>query len=141
MSTLTITSDLKKMDFSVIHGFLSNSYWAIGIPSETQQRALENSWCFALLNDKGDTIAFARLVTDRATFAYLADVFVVESERGKGISKMLVEHIMRQPEVQQMRRIMLATADAHSLYEKFGFAPVSQPEKLMQVHRPDIYAS
>lgn len=136
---LNITSDIEQMDFDVIHGFLSQSYWAKGIPASLQKTALENSWCFAVLNRDNATIAFARLITDRATFAYLADVFVLESERGKGISKMLVEHIMSQPAVQQMRRIMLATADAHSLYEQYGFVPISQPEKLMQVHRPDIY--
>ncbi|WP_119394777.1 GNAT family N-acetyltransferase [Salinibius halmophilus] len=139
MDHLRITSVLEEMDFERIYGFLSQSYWAKGVPEQTLHTAMQHSWCFAVLNEANETLAFARLVTDHATFAYLADVFVDPASRGQGISKYLVAHILAQPEVEGMRRIMLATADAHSLYAKYGFVPINQPEKLMQIHRPDIY--
>lgn len=136
-----IIADVSQMDIEVIHGFLSQSYWARGIPIATLKRAMKNSLCFAVMADSGEQVAFARMVTDRATFAYLADVFVVESHRTKGISKWLVETIMQHPELQNLRRIVLATRDAHGLYSKCGFQLLAHPEIFMEVWKPDVYQS
>ena len=141
MKGYRISCQLDEMDFDVIYGFISNSYWAKGMPAETLQKALLNSLCFAVLNQHNQTVAFARVITDKATFAYLADVFVLESERGKGLSKLLVEYIVNHEDLQGLRRFMLATFDAHSLYEKFGFNAVDETElkSLMQIRDPDVY--
>lgn len=141
MKDYRITCQLNEMDFATIHGFIASSYWAQGMPSDTLQKALANSLCFAVLDSQQHTLAFARVITDKATFAYLADVFVVENERGKGISKYLVEYIVAHEELQGLRRFMLATQDAHGLYEKFGFNLVDKAEStsLMQIRDPDVY--
>ncbi|WP_448556385.1 GNAT family N-acetyltransferase [Thalassotalea montiporae] len=141
MNGYRISYQLADMDFEVIHGFISSSYWAKGMPATTLHKALANSLCFAVLNQQEQTLAFARVITDKATFAYLADVFVLESERGKGLSKYLVEHIVSHEDLQGLRRFMLATQDAHSLYEKFGFNSVDENESksLMQIRDPDVY--
>ena len=133
-----ITTDKKKIDIEYVHSFLTRSYWSEGIPLETVRKAIENSLCFSVfMNDK--QIGFARMVTDKATFAYLADVFIDEEFRGKGISKKLMKTIMFHPDLQGLRRIMLATRDAHSLYSQFGFLPMNNPERWMQIHNPDVY--
>ena len=141
MNGYWISCQLNEMDFDIIHGFISNSYWANGMPAGTLQKALANSLCFAVLNQQNQTVAFARVITDKATFAYLADVFVLESERGKGLSKFLVEYIVNHDDLQGLRRFMLATFDAHSLYEKFGFNSVDKTESksLMQIRDPEVY--
>ncbi len=130
----------------MIHQFLSReSYWAKNIPIQTIVRCIEHSFCFGIYhqpkNDQAylEQIGFARLITDHATFAYLADVFIVKSFRGKGLSKWLMEFIMSNPEVEGLRRWMLATKDAHRLYAQFGFTPVDKPERLMQIVNADIY--
>lgn len=139
MQGYRISTDQNEIDFKVVHEFLSNSYWAKGIPIATLRKALENSLCFSVFNTHGAQIGFARLITDRATFAYLADVFIVESARGKGISKWLISEIKSHSDLQGLRRIMLATKDAHGLYEQHGFKAVEFPEMLMQIWEPNKY--
>ncbi|MBI3285541.1 MAG: GNAT family N-acetyltransferase [Burkholderiales bacterium] len=137
--TLRISNDLAEFDLPMIHGFLSQqSYWAQDIPLATVQRALQNSLCFGgFLDDQ--QIAFARVTTDKATFAYLADVFVLPEWRGQGHSKTLIEFILQHRELQGLRRFMLATGDAHALYARFGFKPPAKPEALMEINRPGLY--
>ncbi len=127
------------MDIDLIHGFISQSYWAKGIALETQQRALENSLCVGVLSADGEQIAFARLITDKATFAYLADVFVIEAYRGHGVGQRMMTEMLALPELQGLRRIMLATRDAHDLYSKFGFTPLNDPDIMMEIWTPDVY--
>jgi len=139
MQGYRVTTRVDEMDLQVIHKFLANSYWAKDIPFSTLKRAIEHSLSFGVLTDQGEQVAFARVVTDRATYAYLADVFVVESHRAKGISKWLVQNIMAHPDLQGLRRITLATRDAHGLYSKMGFKPLAHPEMFMEVWKPDVY--
>jgi len=134
-----VSSELSEMDFDVIHGFIANSYWAQGMPAALLQKALSNSLCFGVFDKDNQQLAFARLITDKATFAYLADVFVLESHRGLGLSKMMMAAIMEHPELQGLRRIMLATRDAHGLYAQFGFGAVDHPETLMQIRLEKPY--
>jgi len=134
-----ISSDTKQMDLSVIHGYLSGSYWAKGVPLSTMQTAVNNSFCFGIFTDEGQQVAFARMITDYATSAYLADVFVLSEHRGKGLSKWLIQTIVDDPKLQGLRRMLLATSDAHNLYKKFGFSALASPELFMELHRPDIY--
>lgn len=131
-----ISTDKSKLDVLLIQNYLANeSYWAKNIPFETVQRSIDGSFCFGLYQkENGSTtmqVGFARVVTDHATFGYLADVFVIEQFRGKGLSKWLVEEIMKHPDLQGLRRWMLATKDAHGLYTKFGFLPLDKPERVM----------
>lgn len=123
----------------MIHEFLSQeSYWAQGRTLEQTQRAIDNSWCFGVyIEDK--QIGFARVVSDCATFAYVGDVFIIEEFRGQGLSKWLMETIISHPELQGLRRWVLATRDAHSLYEKFGFHALTFPERWMERPAPDAY--
>jgi len=134
----TISTDKSKLDIPYIHQFISHSYWAENIPVEVVQRSIEGSLCFGLYDGKKQ-IGFARVISDMATFAYLADVFVDDQYRGQGLSKWLMEIIMSHPNLQGLRRFMLGTKDAHGLYAKFGFTSLSQPERWMQKHFPDIY--
>jgi GNAT superfamily N-acetyltransferase len=133
-----ISTDRARLDLAIVHGFLANSYWARGIPLETVQRSIENSLCFGIYHSDRQ-IGFARAITDRATFAYLADVFVVPAYRGRGLSKWLMQCILEHPDLQGLRRWMLATQDAHGLYERYGFTPLKRPERWMEIHRPDVY--
>ncbi|MEO9654911.1 GNAT family N-acetyltransferase [Marinomonas sp.] len=139
MSGYTTSSNLKDMDLDVIHGFISHSYWAKGIPLKTMEKAINNSLCFGIFTDNGDQVAFARMITDSATFAYLADVFVLKEHQGKGLSKLLMQSIVEHPDLQGIRRIALATSDAHGLYAQFGFKALSSPENFMELHQPDVY--
>ena len=134
-----ISEDLSQMDFEVLHRYLSSSYWSEGIPFETMSKAFGNSLCFGILTKSGSQVGFARMITDRATFAYLADVFVVKEHRGKGLGKWLIESILNHRDLQGLRRLMLATQDAHGLYEMFGFTALTSPEKMMELLVPDIY--
>lgn len=127
------------MDLLVIHGYLSQSYWAKGIPLETLSRAMEHSLCFGVFQDSGEQVGFARMVTDKATFAYLADVFILEEHRGKGLSKALMTFILKHPDLQGLRRITLATRDAHGLYSQFGFQSLAHPQTFMEQWVPDVY--
>ena len=142
-----VSADPIKLDLDLIHKFLSeHSYWARGIPREVVARSMANSLCFGVYavvnttpNPDWRQVGFARVTTDRATFAYLADVFILPEHRGEGLSKRLMEAVLAHPDLQGLRRWMLATADAHELYRKFGFAALSQPDSFMQRHNPDVY--
>lgn len=136
---LLVSTDRKRLNADLIYEFLSQrSYWAEGIPRDVVERSIENSLCFGLYEDDRQ-VGFARTITDYATFAYLADVFVLETHRGRGLSKFLMECILKHPQLQNLRRWMLATKDAHSLYAKFGFAPLDPPERFMCRVTPDVY--
>ncbi|MDO6680115.1 GNAT family N-acetyltransferase [Shewanella sp. 4_MG-2023] len=134
-----ISTDQNKLDISVIHGFISQSYWAKGMPITVLTKAIEHSLCFGVFTDEDQQVGFARLITDRATFAYLADVFITDQHRGIGLSKLLIETVISHPDIQGLRRMMLATRDAHGLYAQYGFLPIDNPEILMQIWRPNIY--
>src|SRR5947209_2685373 len=135
-----ISTDRARIDLGIVHGFLTNSYWARGIPLETVQCSVENSLCFGIYQSDRQ-IGFARVITDRATFAYLADVFVVPAYRRRGLSKWLVECILQHPDLQGLRRWMLATHDAHALYAQYGFVSLKWPERWMEIHRADVYST
>ncbi len=139
VSGYKISSEKNDMDINVIHGYLTESYWAKGIPVVTMKKAISNSLCFGVFLASGEQVGFARLVTDSATFAYLADVFILEPHQGKGLSKWLIKTIVEHPDLQGLRRIALATKDAHGLYQQFGFTPLTVPELFMEKHTPDVY--
>lgn len=134
-----VDTDKQRLDLDVIHGFLATSYWSPGIPREIVQRAIEHSLCFGVY--LGDTqVGFARAITDYATFAYLADVFVLPAHRGRGLSKMLMDAIVSHPDLQGLRRWSLTTRDAHGLYVRYGFTPLSAPDRFMERYTPNAYA-
>ena len=134
----TITTNKSRIDIDTVHHFLTHSYWAAGIPKETVERSINGSMCFSVL--QGDKQAgFARVITDEATFAYLADVFVLEEYRGRGLSKWLMQVIVSYPTLQGLRRFMLATRDAHGLYAQYGFTPLTNADRWMLIHNPDVY--
>jgi len=133
-----ISTDPARIDLDTVHGFLTASYWARGIPRETVERSIENSLCFGIYH--GDRqVGFARVVTDRATFAYLGDVFVLPDYRGHALSKWMMECIMAHSDLQGLRRWMLATQDAHGLYRQYGFTELKAPQRWMEIHSPDVY--
>jgi GNAT superfamily N-acetyltransferase len=134
-----ISTDPSRLDLDVIHGFLTNCYWAKGIPREVVARSIEHSLCFGIYDSKDGQVGFARVVSDLATVAYLGDVFVLESHRGRGLGKWMMERIMKHPALQNLRRWILVTRDAHSLYAQYGFTSLSAPERYMELHRPDVY--
>jgi GNAT superfamily N-acetyltransferase len=135
-----ISSDPTRLDRALIHHWRSTeSYWARGIPREVLDRALDHSLCFGAYLD-GRQVGFARVVTDRATFGYLADVFVLPEARGRGCARRLVEAVLAHPELQGLRRMALATRDAHALYAQCGFSALARPETFMERYRPDVYA-
>lgn len=140
MSTqIHISTDKQELDVAMIHRFLSQeAYWSLGIPLTTVEAAIAGSMCFGMYLD-GRQIAFARLITDSATFAYLCDVFVLAEQRGAGYGQQLVQYIMQQPVVQGLRRLVLVTRDAHELYRPLGFSALTQPEGYMELRRPNIY--
>lgn len=133
-----ISTDPAKMDIPAIHGVLTCSYWAEGIDEATVRRSIANSLCFGIFRlDR--QVGFARVVTDRATFAYLADVFVIEAFRGRGLSTWLMEVIVHHPDLQGLRRWILATRDAHELYRRFGFTTLATPLRFMERYDSDVY--
>lgn len=132
----TISTDNARLDLNLIHDFLTTSYWATGRSIETIRRSVENSLSFGVYKGK-DQIGFARVITDYATFAWIADVFILESFRGQGLSKWLIEVIISRPDLQRFRRWLLATRDAHELYRKFGFTELKLPERWMERHDPN----
>ena len=134
----TITTDKGKLDVPYIHEYLKQSYWGENIPQEVVQRSIDGALCFGIF-ENDQQVGFARVITDFATFAYLADVFVDEACRGLGLSKWLMEVILSHPDLQGLRRFMLATRDAHGLYQKFGFVSLTVPERWMQIHNPNVY--
>lgn len=135
-----ITTDLTKFDLDTVWGWLRGSYWAAGVPRATVERALRNCLPFGIFEGPRQ-IGVARVITDRATFAYLADVFVDEGSRGRGLSKWLMATIQGHPDLQGLRRFMLGTRDAHGLYAQFGFRPLAHPEIFMEIHHADVYGS
>lgn len=134
----TISIDKARFDIEMIHGFLSTCYWAEGISRKVVQKSMDNSLCFGVF-EGNKQIGFARVITDRATYAYIGDLFILESHRGKGLGKQLMAAIMGHPELQGLRRWSLVTRDAHGLYEPFGFASLANPQRHMERHDPDVY--
>jgi N-acetylglutamate synthase-like GNAT family acetyltransferase len=127
-----ISTDPAELDIDVVHGFLTSSYWATGISRELVEQSIAGSIPFGVFED-GRQLGFARVISDRATFAYIADVFVLPEARGRGLGRWLVETIVQHPELQGLRRWTLFTADAHGLYAKVGFVPARRPERLMEL--------
>ena len=135
-----ISSDPARLDMALIHGYLArDSYWAQGIPRATLERAIAHSVCIGAYAG-GAQVGFARVATDQATFGYLADVFVVESHRGQGIARAMLAALFDDPRLQGLRRVLLATRDAHGLYAAFGFRPLAAPARFMERHDPDVYS-
>ena len=133
-----VSDDPRRLDLDAVHAFLSRSYWAEGIPFEVVARSVRNSLGFGVYHGQRQ-VGFARVVTDRATFAYLADVFVLPAHRGRGLAKWLVECIRAHPDLQGLRRWHLATRDAHGLYAPLGFTPLGHPSWHMEIVDPEVY--
>jgi GNAT superfamily N-acetyltransferase len=133
-----ISTNKRRLDVALIHDFLRSTYWAKDIPRSVVERSIRNSLCFGVFH-RGKQIGFARVITDRATLAYLADVFVVPKHRGHGVGRMLIARILAHRDLQGLRRILLATHDAHGLYASFGFKPLAHPERFMTIARPGVY--
>jgi GNAT superfamily N-acetyltransferase len=134
-----VSTDRSKLDVDGVHEFLTNCYWAKGVPKETVLRSIANSLCFGVYG-AGKQVGFARVISDFATYAYIGDVFVLEAFRGHGLGKWLMECIMAHPALQGLRRWALATRDAHGLYAQFGFTPLQAPDRWMERHHPKVYA-
>jgi N-acetylglutamate synthase-like GNAT family acetyltransferase len=135
-----ISNDNARLDVDVIHDFLAQSYWSPGIPRAIVDRSIQNSLCFGVYHGAA-LVGFARVVTDKSTFALLADLFILEAHRGKGLSKWLMQCIGAHPELQGLRRFMLLTSDAHGLYRQFGFKELANASRVMEIVRPDMYRS
>jgi GNAT superfamily N-acetyltransferase len=135
----TISTDPRRLDLDVIHGYLARSYWAAGIPRELVERSLRHSLCFGVYSGR-EQVGFARVVTDLATFAYVADVFVLEAHRGRGLSKWLMETLLDHPDLRDVRRWHLVTRDAHGLYARFAFAE-PRPGRHMERTRENPYGA
>lgn len=133
-----VSDDRSKIDLDAVHAFLSRSYWAEGIPREVLERAVANSLCFGVYEDLRQ-VGFARAITDRATYAYLADIYILETHRCRGLARLLMSAIAEHPDLQGLRRQGLVTRDAHGLYEKFGFRPLANPSRHMEIHDPEVY--
>lgn len=132
----SISTDKNELNIILVHNYLSNdSYWAKGITIEKVTASIENSMAFGVYHQKNQ-VGFARVITDKATFAYIADVFILPEFRGKGLSKWLMQTITMHPDLQKIRRWMLATADAHSLYSQFGFTQITRPDRWMEIFTP-----
>ena len=134
----TISTEKSRLDVDVIHGFLTNSYWAAGIPRAVVERSIEHSLPFGVYHGTRQ-VGFARVITDYTTFAYIGDVFVIEEYRGRSLSKWLMEVVVKHPDLQGLRRWLLLTRDAHGLYKKVGFTPSRMPERLMERYFADVY--
>jgi N-acetylglutamate synthase-like GNAT family acetyltransferase len=134
-----ISTDPARLDLDVVHGFLTDCYWAKGIPREVVARSIEHALCFGIYDNGGHQVGFARVISDFATIAYIGDVFVLETHRGCGLGKWLMQCISQHPALQGLRRWILTTRDAHGLYSQFGFTPVKAPERYMELHQPNVY--
>ncbi|MDB5850814.1 MAG: family N-acetyltransferase [Rhodoferax sp.] len=134
----TISDDPNRLDPVAVHAYLTRSYWSPGVSLETVGRAMGHSLCLGIYH-QGAQVGYARVVTDKTTFAYLADVYVLEAHRGQGLSKRLIEAVQSHPDLQGLRRFLLATRDAHSLYAQFGFKPLANPTRMMEVLNPDAH--
>jgi GNAT superfamily N-acetyltransferase len=128
-----ISTDPERLDVDVIHGFLVGAYWSPGVTRDVVERSIAGSLCFGLYAPGGEQAGFARAVTDRATFAWIADVFVVSEHRGRGLGAWLMETMLAHPDLQGLRRVILATADAHGLYARFGFEQLVRPQRFLAV--------
>jgi len=136
-----VSTDTDRLNVEVIHAFLAeDSYWSPGIPRSIVERGIENSLCFGVYH-RGAQVGFARIVTDKATFALLADVFILKAHRGKGLSKELMRRVVEHEDLQGLRRFLLLTSDAHGLYSQFGFKELGNPARFMEVLRQDVYRS
>jgi len=133
-----ISSVTSEMDLDAVHAYLARSYWAEEVPRSVVARAIEGSLCFGLF-EGATQVGFARVVTDRVTFAYLCDGYVLEQHRGRGLAKWLMDTVLAHPDLQGLRRFLLGTRDAHGLYEKLGFVPLARPEIFMEINRPGLY--
>lgn len=133
-----VSTDPARFDVELIHSFLRSTYWAVNIPREVLERSIQHALCFGVFVSSKQ-VAFARVITDYSTFAYLSDLFVVPEHRGHGVSKLLMRSILAHPHLQGLPRFVLATKDAHGLYAQFGFKPLSNPEDFMTIHNPDVY--
>lgn len=139
MSAFEISADRARVDRAAVHAFLSQqAYWSLGIDRARVDRAIDGSLCFGAYAD-GEQIGFARVISDCATFAYLCDVFVIDAWRGRGVARALLQAIDGDPRLQELRRFLLFTADAHRLYAGFGFTPLQRPERGMERLRTDLY--
>jgi GNAT superfamily N-acetyltransferase len=134
-----ISTDPRRLDLHVVHDFLTNCYWAKGIPLEVVERSIQHALCFGIYDGSGRQVGFARVVSDFATVAYLGDVFVLESHRGHGLGKWMMEFLIEHPALQGMRRWILLTRDAHGFYKQFGFSALKSADRYMELHRPDVY--
>jgi GNAT superfamily N-acetyltransferase len=131
-----ISTDKARLDLDVIHGFLRTAYWSPGVEREVVERSIAGSLCFGLYAPDGTQAGFARVITDRATFGYVADVFVLPEHRGQGLGVWLVETLLAHPDLQTLRRVFLGTEDAKTLYERFGFGPLPRQERFLSIERP-----
>lgn len=134
-----ISDDPTLLDVDAVHAFLSASYWAAGIPRETVARSLQNSLCVGLYAPDRRQVGLVRVITDDATFAYLCDVYVLEPDRRRGLSKAAMQLLITHPRLQNLRRFQLVTEDAHGLYAQFGFTPLAHPERHMEKRNPAVY--
>lgn len=140
-SEYEISTDTHRLNVDVVHKFLSeDSYWSPGIPRSIVERAIQNSLCFGVYHRTAQ-IGFARVVTDKSTFALLADLFILKAHRGKGLSKWLMRCVVGHEDLQSLRRLLLLTSDAHGLYRQFGFEELGNPSRFMEVLKQDIYRS
>jgi GNAT superfamily N-acetyltransferase len=135
-----ISTERARLDLDMVHSFLTNSYWAKGVSRDVVARSIQHSLCFGIYHRNAEQVGFARVISDYATFAYIGDVFVLEAHRGQGLSKWLMECIIQHPMLQNLRRWVLLTRDAHGLYSKFGFTPLKAPERYMERHDPGVYS-
>ena len=139
---LLVSTDPARLDFEAVHGWISRSYWAAGIPREVVDRSIRHSFCFGLYEQDGGAerqVGFARVITDRATYAYLCDVFILETHRARGLSKWLIRTILDHPDLQGLRRFCLLTWDAQTLYSRFGFKHLEEPKRYMEIRNADVY--
>jgi GNAT superfamily N-acetyltransferase len=136
-----ISTDRARIDLDSVHDFLTNCYWAKGISRDLVARSIEHSLCFGIYHRGREQVGFARVISDYATVAYVGDVFVLEAHRRQGLSKWMMECIVQHPLLQNLRRWILLTRDAHGLYSKFGFTAIAKPERYMELHSPNVYAS
>jgi len=136
----SISSDRARIDVDAVHAYLARAYWSPGVPRDVVARAIAHSLCVGLFLGE-EQVGFARAVTDRATFAYLADVYVLEAHRGRGLGKALIAALMAHEDLQGLRRMLLATRDAHALYGGFGFGPLADASRMMEIVRTEPYGS
>jgi GNAT superfamily N-acetyltransferase len=137
---IVVSTDVSRFDLDRVHAWLSReAYWCKGLPRSVFDRSIRHSLCFGAFTAVGEQAGFARVITDQATFAYLTDVFVFPAFRGQGISKAMMEAVAEHPALQGLRRFMLATTDAAALYARYGFRPLAEPQRLMEISNPRIY--